>query len=197
MTAPRRHTRWGASRSPRKWVRRAADRRRRDGRDPEGVRRAPGLRAAGRFDQRLHRRAAPRRRGRLGARPPRGGRGVRGRRRGGDDRAARRLRRQLRPGNLHLINGLFDANRSRVPVLAIAAHIPREEIGGSYFQETHPQELFRECSVYAELVSVPEQLPRVLEIAMRHATRTRRRGRRGHPRRDLPAPTRAATSARP
>ena len=73
------------------------------------------------------------------------------------------------PGNLHLINGLFDANRSRVPVLAIAAHIPREEIGGSYFQETHPSELFRECSVYAELVSVPEQLPRVLEIAMRHA----------------------------
>jgi pyruvate dehydrogenase (quinone) len=52
------------------------------------------------------------------------------------------------PGNLHLINGLFDANRSGVPVLAIAAHIPREEIGGSYFQETHPQELFREGSVY-------------------------------------------------
>jgi pyruvate dehydrogenase (quinone) len=73
------------------------------------------------------------------------------------------------PGNLHLINGLFDANRSRVPVLAIAAHAPREEIGSSYFQETHPQELFRECSVYIELVSVPEQLPRVLEIAMRHA----------------------------
>ena len=73
------------------------------------------------------------------------------------------------PGNLHLINGLFDANRSRVPVLAIAAHIPREEIGGAYFQETHPQELFRECSVYCELVSIPEQLPRVLEIAMRHA----------------------------
>src|SRR5277367_696892 len=73
------------------------------------------------------------------------------------------------PGNLHLINGLFDANRSRVPVLAIAAHIPREEIGGSYFQETHPQDLFRECSVYCELVSVPEQLPRVLEIAMRSA----------------------------
>ena len=73
------------------------------------------------------------------------------------------------PGNLHLINGLFDANRSRVPVLAIAAHIPREEIGGSYFQETHPQELFRECSVYSELVSVPEQLPHILEIAMRHA----------------------------
>ncbi len=73
------------------------------------------------------------------------------------------------PGNLHLINGLFDANRSRVPVLAIAAQIPREEIGGNYFQETHPQELFGECSVYRELVSTPEQLPWVLEIAMRAA----------------------------
>src|ERR1700688_4176065 len=73
------------------------------------------------------------------------------------------------PGNLHLINGLFDANRSRVPVLAIAAHIPREEIGGGYFQETHPQDLFRECSVYSELVSIPEQLPRLLEIGMRSA----------------------------
>src|SRR5277367_3007650 len=77
------------------------------------------------------------------------------------------------PGNLRLINGLFDANRSRVPVLAIAAHIPREEIGGGYFQETHPDELFRECSVYCELVSVPEQLPRVLEIAMRSALERR------------------------
>src|SRR6202035_1882260 len=77
------------------------------------------------------------------------------------------------PGNLHLINGLFDANRSGVPVLAIAAHIPRVEIGGTYFQETHPQELFRECSVYCELVSIPEQLPRVLEIAMRTALQRR------------------------
>src|SRR6202043_2711385 len=77
------------------------------------------------------------------------------------------------PGNLHLINGLFDGNRSRVPVLAIAAHIPTEEIGGGYFQETHPAELFRECSVYCELVSVPEQLPRVLEIAMRTAVERR------------------------
>jgi pyruvate dehydrogenase (quinone) len=73
------------------------------------------------------------------------------------------------PGNLHLINGLFDANRSRVPVLAIAAHIPREEIGDGYFQETHPDRLFGECSVYCELVSVPDQLPRVLEMAMRAA----------------------------
>ena len=73
------------------------------------------------------------------------------------------------PGNLHLINGLFDANRSGLPVLAIAAHIPRVEIGGEYFQETHPQDLFRECSVYCELVSIPEQLPRLLEIGMRVA----------------------------
>ena len=73
------------------------------------------------------------------------------------------------PGNLHLINGLFDANRSRVPVLAIAAQIPREEIGGTYFQETHPDQLFRECSVYCELVSIPGQLPRLLQIAMRTA----------------------------
>jgi pyruvate dehydrogenase (quinone) len=77
------------------------------------------------------------------------------------------------PGNLHLINGLFDANRSRVPVLAIAAHIPQSEIGTTYFQETHPQELFRECSVYTELVSVPEQLPRVFQIAMRTAIERR------------------------
>src|SRR6201989_1796242 len=73
------------------------------------------------------------------------------------------------PGNLHLINGLFDANRSRVPVLAIAAQIPGDEIGSEDSQETHPQNLFRECSVYCELVSEPEQMPRVLEIAMRTA----------------------------
>ncbi|WP_046506330.1 ubiquinone-dependent pyruvate dehydrogenase [Streptomyces odonnellii] len=73
------------------------------------------------------------------------------------------------PGNLHLVNGMFDAQRSRVPVLVIAAHIPRVEIGGGYFQETHPQELFRECSVYCEMASVPEQVPRLLEMAMRTA----------------------------
>ncbi|MFE4174065.1 ubiquinone-dependent pyruvate dehydrogenase [Streptomyces sp. NPDC056909] len=73
------------------------------------------------------------------------------------------------PGNLHLINGMFDAQRSRVPVLVIAAHIPRVEIGGGYFQETHPQELFRECSVYCEMASVPEQVPRLMEMAMRTA----------------------------
>ncbi|MFG6401120.1 ubiquinone-dependent pyruvate dehydrogenase [Microbacterium sp. P04] len=73
------------------------------------------------------------------------------------------------PGNLHFINGLFDAQRSRVPVLAIASHIPSAEIGSGYFQETHPQDLFRECSVYVELVGDPEQLPWVLETAMRNA----------------------------
>lgn len=73
------------------------------------------------------------------------------------------------PGNLHLINGLFDCHRNQVPVLAIAAHIPSSEIGSGYFQETHPQELFRECSHYCELVSNPEQLPQVLGIAMRKA----------------------------
>ncbi|SBS69928.1 ubiquinone-dependent pyruvate dehydrogenase [uncultured Microbacterium sp.] len=77
------------------------------------------------------------------------------------------------PGNLHFINGLFDANRNRVPVLAIASHIPSAEIGGGYFQETHPQELFRECSVYSELVGDPSQLPWVLEIAMRAAVEKR------------------------
>jgi pyruvate dehydrogenase (quinone) len=73
------------------------------------------------------------------------------------------------PGNLHLINGLFDAHRSRVPVLAIAAQIPSAEIGGGYFQETHPQILFRECSHYCELVSDASQLPYVLENAIRAA----------------------------
>lgn len=73
------------------------------------------------------------------------------------------------PGNLHFINGLFDANRSRVPVLAIASHIPSAEIGSGYFQETHPQELFRECSVYCEMVGDVTQLPWVLETAMRAA----------------------------
>ncbi len=73
------------------------------------------------------------------------------------------------PGNLHLINGLFDCQRTRTPVLAIAAHIPSAEIGSNYFQATHPEELFRECSVYCELISSPAQLPYVLETAIRAA----------------------------
>jgi pyruvate dehydrogenase (quinone) len=73
------------------------------------------------------------------------------------------------PGNLHLINGLFDCQRSRVPVLAIAAQIPVREIGRNYFQETHPQNLFQECSHFCELVTSPDQLPGVLETAIRVA----------------------------
>lgn len=78
------------------------------------------------------------------------------------------------PGNLHLVNGLYDAHRSRVPVLAIAAQIPSAEIGSGYFQETHPQTYFSECSHYCELISSSQQMPRTLEIAIREAV-----GRRG------------------
>lgn len=77
------------------------------------------------------------------------------------------------PGNLHLINGLYDAQRTRVPVLAVAAHIPIAEIGSGYFQETHPEELFRECSVYCELVGNPQSAPRIVEMAMRAAVEER------------------------
>src|SRR5437016_14143095 len=77
------------------------------------------------------------------------------------------------PGNLHLINGLYDAHRSLAPVLAIAAHIPSSEVGTGYFQETHPDQLFRECSHYCELVSHPRQAPRVLQSAIQHAVSKR------------------------
>ena len=77
------------------------------------------------------------------------------------------------PGNMHLINGLYDCYRSRVPVLAIAAHIPIREIGSTYFQETHPELLFKECSQYCEMISHADQVPRVLEIAIRTAVSLR------------------------
>lgn len=73
------------------------------------------------------------------------------------------------PGNLHLINGLYDAHRSMAPVLALASHIPSAEIGLGYFQETHPDRLFTECSHYSELISNPRQMPRVLQTAIQHA----------------------------
>ncbi|MCX5403770.1 pyruvate dehydrogenase [Streptomyces sp. NBC_00335] len=73
------------------------------------------------------------------------------------------------PGNLHLINGLYDAHRSMAPVLALASHIPSGEIGLGYFQETHPDRLFTECSHYSELISNPRQMPRVLQSAIQHA----------------------------
>jgi pyruvate dehydrogenase (quinone) len=70
------------------------------------------------------------------------------------------------PGNLHLINGLYDAHKSLAPVLAIAAQIPSSEIGTEFFQETHPERLFQECSHYCQLVSTEKQMPRLLHIAM-------------------------------
>lgn len=73
------------------------------------------------------------------------------------------------PGNLHLINGLYDANRNRVPVLAIASHIPSVQIGTHYFQETHPDRLFNECSVFSEMITNPDQFPRVFASAIQHA----------------------------
>ncbi|GAB2806604.1 pyruvate dehydrogenase [Streptomyces daliensis] len=73
------------------------------------------------------------------------------------------------PGNLHLINGLFDAHRSMAPVIALASHIPSSEIGTGFFQETHPDRLFSECSHYSELISSPAQMPRVLQTAIQHA----------------------------
>ncbi|MFF2774752.1 pyruvate dehydrogenase [Streptomyces sp. NPDC058052] len=101
------------------------------------------------------------------------------------------------PGNLHLINGLYDAHRSMAPVLALASHIPSSEIGLGYFQETHPDQLFRECSHYSELISNPKQMPRLLHTAVQHAV-----GRRGvsvvalpGDVADQPAPEKAAGSA--
>ena len=73
------------------------------------------------------------------------------------------------PGNLHLINGLYDAHRSNAPVLAIAAQIPSEKIGSSYFQETRPEALFRECSYYCETIASARQMPGVLQMAIQHA----------------------------
>ncbi|MEU5218092.1 pyruvate dehydrogenase [Streptomyces sp. NPDC020807] len=101
------------------------------------------------------------------------------------------------PGNLHLINGLYDAHRSMAPVLALASHIPSSEIGLGYFQETHPDQLFRECSHYSELISSPKQMPRLVQTAIQHAV-----GRRGvsvvslpGDIADLPAPEKSAETA--
>ncbi len=77
------------------------------------------------------------------------------------------------PGHVHLINGLYDANRSYAPVIAIASHIPGSAIGTRYFQETHPDQLFKECSHCNELVSSPSQMPHVLRRAMQTAVSKR------------------------
>lgn len=73
------------------------------------------------------------------------------------------------PGNMHLINGLYDAYRSGAPVFALASHIPTSLIGSAYFQETHPTRFFQECARYLELVSQPEQARPVIEAALNHA----------------------------
>ncbi|NYI05103.1 pyruvate dehydrogenase [Allostreptomyces psammosilenae] len=73
------------------------------------------------------------------------------------------------PGNLHLINGLYDAQRSSAPVLALASHIPSSEIGTGFFQETHPDRIYAECSEYSEMITSPGQMPRVLQAAIQHA----------------------------
>jgi pyruvate dehydrogenase (quinone) len=79
------------------------------------------------------------------------------------------MRRSCGPGNTHLIQGPFDAHRSGAPVLALASQIPTGEIGTDFFQETHPERLFTECSHYCQLISQPEQMPRLLHIAIREA----------------------------
>ncbi|GAB2661795.1 pyruvate dehydrogenase [Saccharopolyspora gloriosae] len=96
------------------------------------------------------------------------------------------------PGNLHLINGLYDAHRSSAPVLALASHIPSEQIGTGFFQETHPEELFNECSHFCELLSQPEQMPRLLRSAMQTAV-----GHRGVSVLVLPGDVAHKSAARP
>jgi pyruvate dehydrogenase (quinone) len=73
------------------------------------------------------------------------------------------------PGHVHLVNGLYDAHRSMAPVVALAAHIPSTEIGTGYFQETNPTQLFADCSYYCEVVTRPEQLPRVTQTAVQES----------------------------
>ncbi|WP_020660165.1 pyruvate dehydrogenase [Amycolatopsis benzoatilytica] len=96
------------------------------------------------------------------------------------------------PGNLHLLQGIYDAHRSGAPVLAIASHIPSTQIGTGFFQETHPQQLFAECSHYCELVSSPEQMPRLARIAVQNAV-----GRRGAAVLVLPGDVSHETAAHP
>lgn len=73
------------------------------------------------------------------------------------------------PGHVHLINGLYDANRSGAPVLAIASTMHTDEMGSDYFQETNTIKLFDDCSVYNQIATTPKQFPRMLQAALQHA----------------------------
>ena len=77
------------------------------------------------------------------------------------------------PGNTHLLQGLYDAHRSGAPVVAIASHIQSQEIGMGFFQETHPERTFQDCSYWCEVVT-PKQMPHNLRVAIQTAV-----GRRG------------------
>ncbi|WDF54197.1 thiamine pyrophosphate-dependent enzyme [Mucilaginibacter sp. KACC 22063] len=73
------------------------------------------------------------------------------------------------PGHVHLINGLYDAHRSNVPVLAIASTCATVEFGSAYFQETNVIKLFDDCSHYNQIAATPAQLPRMTQAAIQHA----------------------------
>ena len=73
------------------------------------------------------------------------------------------------PGHVHLINGLYDAQRSGAPVLAIASTLPTHEFGTEYFQETNTIKLFEDCSYYNQVATTPEQFPRMLQGAIQAA----------------------------
>jgi pyruvate dehydrogenase (quinone) len=73
------------------------------------------------------------------------------------------------PGNTHLLQGVFDAHRSRAPLLVIASHITSEEVGTGFFQETHPERFFVDASSFCEVLSTSDQAPRLVQIAVQHA----------------------------
>src|SRR5690625_4056684 len=81
------------------------------------------------------------------------------------------------PGNTHLVQGLFDAHRDGAPVLAIASHIPSQKIGPGFFQETHPDILYRECSHCSEMVNSGEHGATLLHIAIQTAIAEQEIGR--------------------
>lgn len=73
------------------------------------------------------------------------------------------------PGHVHLINGLYDANRSNTPVLAIASTCATDEFGTEFFQETDTKKLFEDCSIFNEIATTTKQFPRMLQTALQHA----------------------------